>query len=232
MKNIAENLKRINENIARAAQKSGRTAGDVTLVAVTKTVGSQELLAALKTLREHGVCDFGENRVQELVEKQPLFDDKVNWHMIGHLQRNKVKNVVGRVAIIHSIDSLRLAEEISRVAVQRQVTADVLLEVNIAGEVSKHGITPGEAAALAAQVMSLPNLAIKGLMTLAPFVDNPEENRGYFKKMANLLDDIKAVAPGADMPFLSMGMTNDYEVAVEEGANIVRIGTAIFGERG
>ena len=233
MNNIAENLKRINENIARAAQKSGRRAEDITLIAVTKTITPQALTDMLETLLAAGVCNLGENRVQELTQKRPLFDHRVSWHMIGHLQRNKVKNVVGHVKMIHSVDSPRLAEEISRIAMQKQVVADVLIEINIAGETSKHGSAPDQAAALTRQIAALPGIAPRGLMTVAPFVANPEENRPHFRKMAELLETVKTAAgeQGANMPFLSMGMTNDYEVAIEEGANMVRVGTAIFGER-
>ena len=226
---IADNLKRINENIARAAQKSGRKAQDITLIAVTKTVEGQFLVDNLKVLLDNGVTNLGENRAQELTEKRPLLGDAVKWHMIGSLQRNKVRNVVGNVVLIHSVDSVKLAEEISRIAVRENVVADVLIEVNIADEDSKHGITPENVMALAQEVTPLPNIAIKGLMTIAPFVDDGEENRVHFRKMSGLFTEMKAA--GYDMEFLSMGMTIDYEVAIEEGANMVRIGTAIFGER-
>ena len=227
--NIADNLKTINENIARAAQKSGRRAADITLIAVTKSVSPEVLQGEINTLLANGVSNLGENRVQELMAKQPLCGDAVTWHMIGSLQRNKVRNVVGRVALIHSLDSLRLAEEISRIAVRENVIADVLIEVNIAGEDTKHGIAPEDAMALAADAAALPNIAVKGLMTIAPFVDDPEENRPHFREMARLFYMLKA--NGHDMLHLSMGMTVDYEVAIEEGATMVRIGTAIFGER-
>ncbi|MCL2376644.1 MAG: YggS family pyridoxal phosphate-dependent enzyme [Defluviitaleaceae bacterium] len=226
---IADNLKHINENIARAAQKASRKAEDITLIAVTKTVDGQFLQDNMQTLLTHGVTNLGENRAQELTEKRPLLGDAVKWHMIGHLQRNKVRNVVGNVVLIHSVDSVKLAEEISRIALRENVVADVLIEVNIADEGSKHGIAPEAAMALAREITSLPNIAIKGLMTIAPFVDDGEENRGHFRKMAELFSDLKIA--GFDMEFLSMGMTIDYEVAIEEGANMVRIGTAIFGER-
>ena len=224
MNDISENLKRINENIAAAAHKSGRQAADVKLIAVTKTISSEILTKHLDVLKANGVTDLGENRVQELVEKQPALEG-VNWHMIGHLQRNKVKNVVGQVSLIHSVDSLRLAEEISRVAVGRGLVADVLLEVNVAAESSKEGVAPEDTAAFAAQIAALPNISVKGLMTVAPFVTNPEENRRHFQKMAALNAQI------GNLPHLSMGMTNDYVVAIEEGATMVRLGTAIFGER-
>ena len=226
---IAENLNKINENIARAVQKSGRQAADITLIAVTKSVNPQVLQGKLDTLLTNGVSNLGENRVQELAAKQPLCGDDITWHMIGSLQRNKVRNVVGRVSLIHSLDSLRLAEEISRIAMRENVVADVLIEVNIAGEDTKHGIAPETVVDFAAEVAQLPNIAIKGLMTIAPFVDDGEENRLHFREMARLFDKLKSV--GHDMRHLSMGMTVDYEVAIEEGATMVRIGTAIFGER-
>ena len=227
--NIADNLKIINENIARAAQKSGRQAAEITLIAVTKSVSPQVLQGEIDTLLANGVSNLGENRVQELTAKQSLCGEAVTWHMIGNLQRNKVRNVVGRVALIHSLDSLRLAEEVSRIAVRENVVSDVLIEINIAGEGTKHGIPAEGAATLAADVAALPNIAIKGLMTIAPFVDDAEENRPHFREMARLFTEMKAA--GHDMRHLSMGMTIDYETAIEEGATMVRIGTAIFGER-
>jgi len=226
---IAENLKTINENIARAAQKSGRQADDITLIAVTKSVDPHVLQSEIGTLLACGVSHLGENREQELRAKQPLCGDSVTWHMIGHLQRNKVRNVVGRVAFIHSVDGLKLAEEISRIAVREDVVADVLIEVNIADEDTKHGIKPEAVMGLAAEIAQMPNIAIKGLMAIAPFVDDGEENRPHFQKMARLAGELKAA--GYDIQHLSMGMTIDYEVAIQEGATMVRIGTAIFGER-
>ena len=222
---ITENLKHINENIAAAAAKSGRNPEDITLIAVTKTIPAAVLQGYAPALLAGGVRNLGENRVQELVDKQPQIDS-FTWHMIGNLQRNKVKFVVGagNVALIHSVDSLRLAEEISRIAANRQVVADVLVEINIAAEDSKHGVSPANAKALTEQIAALPNIAVKGLMTVAPFVDNPEDNRPLFRTMAELNSD-------CGLPLLSMGMTNDYQVAIEEGANMVRIGTAIFGAR-
>jgi len=227
MNRVAENLRIINENIARAAKKSGRKAEDVTLIAVTKSVSPQELKNELETLLAAGVNHFGENRVQDLIAKQEhLSNDGVTWHMIGHLQRNKVRNVVGNVALIHSVDSLKLAQEISRIAVREDVVADVLIEINIGDEDSKHGIEAADVMALAAEIKELPNIAIKGLMAIAPFVDDGEENRPYFKEMARMAREMAAA--GYDVQYLSMGMTIDYEVAIEEGATMVRIGTAVF----
>jgi len=224
MNNITENLKRIKENIAAAAHKSGRQAADITIVAVTKTISPPNLANMFETLAENGISHLGENRVQELIEKQPLMPQNINWHMIGNLQRNKVKYIVGQVALIQSVTGLQLAQEISRIAIKKQVTADVLIEINIAQEATKHGAMPQEAASLAAAVAALPNVTLKGLMAMAPFTATAEENRGYFRQMAELREKI-----ALPLPILSMGMTNDYEVAIEEGANMVRIGTAIFG---
>ena len=228
---IADNLKRINENIAAAASKSKRKPSDIMLVAVTKTIAAALLQDEMQTLKNGNVQGFGENRVQELQEKQALLGSDVKWHMIGHLQRNKVKHVVGKTVLIHSVDSLKLAEEISRIAVMKHLETDVLIEVNIADEASKHGVSPEVAKELVHQAASLQNITVKGLMTVAPFVANPEDNRFYFKKMKELFEEINADAHGPNLQYLSMGMTNDYEVAIEEGANIIRIGTGIFGER-
>jgi len=228
---IADNLKRINENISAAAGKSKRQPSDIMLIAVTKTITAALLQAEMQVLKNGGVWGFGENRVQEMQEKQMLLSSDIEWHMIGHLQRNKVKYVVGRAAMIHSVDSLKLAEEISRIAVIKQLAVDILIEINIAEETSKHGINPEAAKEFVKQIASLQNLAVKGLMTVAPFVENPEENRSHFKKMAELFEEINADVCCPNLQYLSMGMTNDYEIAIEEGANIVRIGTGIFGER-
>ena len=225
---IADNLKRVKDNIANAAAKSGRTAEDILLVAVTKSVPAEVLRRHLDIFLAENVTNFGENRVQEMLEKQPLLGADIAWHMIGNLQRNKVKFVLVNAVLIHSVDSLRLVEEISRQAAIRGICADILLEINIGGESSKHGAAPSAAADFAAQVMALPNLSVQGLMAIAPFVDNPEQNRGHFKRMAALRDEISAKSC-MHMPILSMGMTGDYAVAIEEGATIVRVGTGIFG---
>ena len=181
---------------------------------------------------EAGARDFGENKVQELEEKIPNMPTDVRWHMIGHLQRNKVKFIVGKVYLIHSVDSLRLAEEISKEAVKKGVTVKILIEVNVAEEESKFGTTTEETTALIESVSKLPGVIIEGLMTIAPFTENPEENRKYFQKLKQLSVDIKTKnIDNVNMNVLSMGMTGDYLVAVQEGATYVRVGTGIFGER-
>lgn len=178
------------------------------------------------------VRDFGENKVQELTAKAEILPSALHWHMIGHLQRNKVKYIVDKACIIHSVDSLRLAEEISKAAQKKQVTAKILIEVNVAEEESKFGVRTSELLPLIEAISPLPNIAIKGLMTIAPYVENPEENRWIFQKLKNLSIDIKGKNfDNVTMDVLSMGMTGDYEVAIEEGATHVRVGTGIFGER-
>ena len=176
--------------------------------------------------------DFGENKVQEIMDKYPVLPKDIHWHMIGHLQRNKVKYIVDKVCLIHSVDSLRLAEEISSQAEKKQVEVDILVEVNIAQEESKFGVSCEEAIQLVEAISKLPHIHIQGLMAIAPFVENPEDNRGYFRQIKKLSVDImKKNIDNVSMSALSMGMTGDYMVAVEEGSTMVRVGTGIFGER-
>ena len=225
---IQENIKHVEEKIDAACKKSGRNPEDVTLIAVSKT----KPVSMLKEAYDYGCRDFGENKVQELVDKWEQLPKDIRWHMIGHLQRNKVKYIVDKVYLIHSVDSLRLAEEISKEAVKKDVTVSILVEVNVAQEESKFGTTCEEAYKLAEDIAKLPNIVIKGLMTIAPYVENSEENRQYFEKLHQIYVDI--VDKNIDnvyMEELSMGMTGDYEVAVTEGATYVRVGTGIFGER-
>lgn len=225
---LTERLDMVRENIRAACRRAGRDVSEVELVAVSKT----KPVSDIQVVYDAGIREFGENKVQEMNEKQAVLPSDINWHMIGHLQRNKVKNVVGTTKLIHSVDSIRLAEEISREAQKKQCVADILLEVNVAGEETKFGFTPEETPAVAEEVGRLPGLHVKGLMTSAPFVENAEENRKYFRKLRELAVDIrKKNIDNVDMVFLSMGMTNDYAVAVEEGATHVRVGTAIFGSR-
>ena len=226
---IRDNMKHVQERIEAACSKSGRDASDVTLIAVSKT----KPVELLKEAYEAGARDFGENKVQELLDKIPQMPSDVKWHMIGHLQRNKVKYIVDKVHLIHSVDSLRLAEEISKEAVKHGIVANILIEVNVAGEESKFGTTLEAAEQLVCDIARLPGICIKGLMTIAPFVENPEENREYFRKLKQLSVDImrKNVDNRSMGEVLSMGMTGDYTVAVEEGATYVRVGTGIFGER-
>ena len=186
----------------------------------------------LQEAYNEGCRNFGENKVQELVDKYEVMPKDIKWHMIGHLQRNKVKYIVDKVAMIHSVDSLRLAEEISKEALKKNVTVSVLIEVNVAGEETKFGVAPSEVEELLRQVAVLPGIVVKGLMTIAPFVDNPEDNRRYFAALKQLSVDItKKNIDNITMNVLSMGMTGDYTVAIEEGASFVRVGTGIFGER-
>lgn len=225
---ISERIEQVNTFITQACEKSGRDREDVTLIAVSKT----KPLSALQEAYTAGARDFGENKVQELTEKMPAMPQDVRWHMIGHLQRNKVKYIVGKVYLIHSVDSLRLAEEISKEAVKKQTTVNILIEVNVACEESKSGTTIEEAANLIEAISKLPGIRIQGLMTIAPFVKDPEENRFVFRKLKQLSVDIdRKNIDNVSMSVLSMGMTGDYRVAVEEGATYVRVGTAIFGER-
>lgn len=230
---IRKNLKHVQQNIERACENSGREVNDVTLIAVSKT----KPIEALQEAYDAGMRDFGENKVQELLEKCERLPQDVRWHMIGHLQRNKVKYIVDKVYMIHSVDSIRLAEEISKEAVKKQVTVNILIEVNIAEEESKFGCKAEYASDLVCQIAALPGICIKGLMTIAPFVENSQENRKYFAQLRELAVDIEkknidnSIKNVLFMDELSMGMTGDYEVAVEEGATYVRVGTGIFGER-
>lgn len=225
---IKENLANVRENIMKACGRSGRNPMDVTLVSVSKT----KPVSMLEEAYDADCRDFGENKVQEIMDKYPQLPRDIRWHMIGHLQRNKVKYIIDKVSLIHSVDSLRLAQEISRQAEKKKVDVDILLEVNIAGEESKYGIACAEAVQLAEAAAVLPHIHIKGLMTIAPFVSNPEDNRKYFRQIRKLSVDIEQKnIDNVTMSVLSMGMTGDYMVAIEEGATIVRVGTGIFGER-
>lgn len=225
---IHENLMQTRINIEKACERSGRSPGEVQLIAVSKT----KPVELLQEAYEAGVRDFGENKVQELTEKYDLLPKDIRWHMIGHLQRNKVKYLVGKVHLIHSVDSLRLAQEIQKEAQKRQMEVNILVEVNVAEEESKFGSTMEDALQLVREIALLPSVHIQGLMTVAPFVDNPEKNRRIFANLRQLAVDImRKNIDNVNMNVLSMGMTGDYQVAVEEGATCVRVGTGIFGER-
>lgn len=225
---VKENLEQVRENIRKACEKSGRDVNEVTLIAVSKT----KPIPMLQEAYDAGSRDFGENKVQEIMDKYPVLPEDIRWHMIGHLQRNKVKYIVDKVSLIHSVDSLRLAEEISSQAEKKQVEVDILVEVNIAQEESKFGTSRDEAIILVKEISKLPHIHVKGLMTIAPFVENPEDNRKYFKQIKELSVDImQKNIDNVSMGVLSMGMTGDYMVAIEEGATMVRVGTGIFGER-
>ena len=225
---ISDNIRKVEEKIAQSCERAGRADNEVTLIAVSKT----KPVALLKQAYDAGIRDFGEKKVQELVDKLPQLPDDIRWHMIGHLQRNKVKYIIDKVWLIHSVDSLRLAQEISREAVKRQITANILVEVNIAEEGSKFGAAAQEAEELVEAISRLPGICVKGLMTVAPYVEDAEQNRGFFRKLKQLSVDIaEKNIDNISMNILSMGMTGDYGVAVEEGATYVRVGTGIFGER-
>ena len=225
---IRENLDIVEKNIEAACSLGERKREKVKLIAVSKTKPVEMLQEAY----DYGCRDFGENKVQELVDKYEKMPKDIRWHMIGHLQRNKVKYIVDKVYLIHSVDSLRLAEEISKEAIKKDVTVSVLIEVNVAEEASKFGTTSEDAIALVEQIAKLPNIAIKGLMTIAPYVENAEENRVYFRKLKQIyVDIIRKNIDNVFMEELSMGMTGAYKVAITEGATYIRVGTGIFGER-
>ncbi|MBE5952862.1 MAG: YggS family pyridoxal phosphate-dependent enzyme [Lachnospiraceae bacterium] len=225
---LKENLLSVKNKIETACKKTGRNVDEITLIAVSKT----KPLSDIEELIAYGTMEFGENKVQELVDKYENVSTPVNWHLIGHLQTNKVKYIVDKACLIHSVDSLKLAKEIEKEAVKKNVIANILVQVNVANEDSKFGLESGEVFDLVESISKLSNIKIKGLMTIAPFVENPEGNRGYFRQLKQLSLDIKSKnIDNVDMSILSMGMTNDYEVAIEEGATMVRVGTGIFGER-
>lgn len=228
MEGIAQNIRQVESRIDAACSRSGRDRQDVTLIAVSKTKPVSMLMEAY----DYGCRHFGENKVQELVDKYEQMPKDIKWHMIGHLQRNKVKYVVDKAYLIHGVDSLRLAEEISKEAIKKNIIAHILVEVNVAGEETKFGTSGEEALALVRKISDLPSIQVEGLMTIAPYVENPEKNREYFKSLYQLSVDIsRKNIDNVNMDVLSMGMTGDYEVAVEEGATYVRVGTGIFGER-
>ena len=208
---LTENVIEVEKHVQAACDRAGRSRDEVTLIAVSKTKPVSDIEEVLTT----GILDYGENKVQELSDKYEVLPKNIRWHMIGHLQRNKVKYLIGKVVLIHSVDSLRLAEQIEHEAAKADIVMPVLIEVNVAEEESK-----------------MPHIKIRGLMTIAPFTDNPEDNRIYFRKLKQLSVDIKSKnIDNVDMDELSMGMTGDYEVAIEEGATMVRVGTGIFGKR-
>lgn len=236
---IANNLDAIRERIKAAALKAGRNPEDITLIAVSKLNPAESVLAAI----EHGQTDFGENWVKEMLEKQAEVEKslsevsygtpgEIKWHFIGHLQTNKVKQLIGKTVLIHSVDSVKLATFIDNESKKKDTVTDILLEINIGDEESKYGIGPNDAVKFADSLKDLKNIRIRGLMTVAPICDDPEANRPYFKKMRELFVDIKSKNyDNISMDILSMGMTLDFETAIEEGATHVRVGTGIFGAR-
>lgn len=225
---VVDNYNKIKEEVIQTAVKAGRNPEDVTLIAVSKT----KPLADIEELIRIGVLDFGENKVQELCDKYENVSKPVRFHQIGHLQTNKVKYVVDKAYMIHSLDSLKLAKEIEKEAAKKNVIAQVLIEVNVAEEDSKFGLKLQEVIPFLMEIKDFSHIHVNGLMTIAPFVDDPEDNRKYFRALKQLsLDIICENIDNIDMNVLSMGMTNDFKVAIEEGATMVRVGTAIFGQR-
>ncbi|MDP9069055.1 MAG: YggS family pyridoxal phosphate-dependent enzyme [Actinomycetota bacterium] len=222
---VSRRYEEVRARVAAAAERGGRSGDEVTLVAVSKGFPGDVVAEAVRA----GAVHLGENRVQELREKAIAFPTGVRWHFIGHLQTNKARQVVGVASLIHSVDRLALADELARRARIRGVAQDVLIEVNVSGEATKHGIEPAAAPALAEQVAALDPLVVRGFMTMAPLSPEPEESRPYFAELRELRDRVEAVVPSATE--LSMGMTRDFEVGVEEGATLVRVGEAIFGPR-
>lgn len=225
---LRENLKQVEENIQIACKKANRKREEVTLIAVSKT----KPIEMLQTIYDEEIRDFGENKVQEMCDKMEVLPKDIRWHMIGHLQTNKVKYIVGKTKLIHSVDSIKLANEIQKQAVKQDVIVPILIEVNIANEETKFGITKEETIEMVKAIANLDHIRIMGLMTIAPFVSDPEDNRLYFRSIKQLSVDINNQnIDNVSMDVLSMGMSGDYMVAIEEGATMVRVGTGIFGER-
>lgn len=225
---LRENLQDVERRIQEACLRAGRKREEITLIAVSKT----KPIPMLEEIYQEEIRDFGENKVQELTQKEEVLPKDIRWHMIGHLQRNKIKYIVDKTTLIHSVDSIRLAEAIHKEAQKKGIVADVLLEVNVAEEESKFGFFYDEVLPALETLKTFSNIRIRGLMTIAPFVENPEENRSVFASLKQLSVDIaEKNIDNIEVEILSMGMTNDFEVAIEEGATMIRVGTAIFGER-
>lgn len=225
---VTENLETVEKKIEMACLRANRDREDVKLIAVSKTKPVEMIREAM----DAGIRTFGENKVQELLRKQDEIPEELDWHMIGHLQRNKVRQIVGKVKRIHSVDSYRLAEQIQKESEKKGICTDILIEVNVAKEESKFGILPEETESLLRDIAKFSNVHVCGLMTIAPFVSNPEDNRIHFRNLRKLLVDINSKnIDNINISELSMGMTGDYEVAIEEGATYVRVGTGIFGNR-
>jgi len=226
---IKDSIKDITKRISQAAQKAGRDPGEITLVCVTKGIDPYRISEAVM----YGATDIGENRVQEAVAKKKEVMPGVKWHLIGHLQTNKVKAAIENFDLIHSVDSLKLACKIDKEAKLAGKTANILIQVNTSGEESKYGILPEEISVFLNEVSKLENINIEGLMTITPLSDDPEKVRPYLKRLKEIFEGIKQdyLLGNVEMRYLSMGMSQDFEVAIEEGANLVRIGTAIFGRK-
>lgn len=225
---LKSNYDNVRDKITATCNATGRKPEDVTLIAVSKTKPAEDILV----LYNHGVRDFGENKVQELTEKYEQLPKDIRWHLIGHLQTNKVKYIVDKVHLIHSVDSVKLAEQIEKEAAKKDVIVNILVQVNVANEDTKFGLDAEETLKNVETISKFSHIRIKGLMTIAPFVENGEENRKYFNNLKQLSVDIqKKNIDNVSMDFLSMGMSGDYETAIEEGATLVRVGTSIFGMR-
>lgn len=225
---VAKNLSIVRKKIKNACIRAGRDPSEVTLIAVSKT----KPVSMIRECMENGQTVFGENKAQELSAKLDEISEPLDWHFIGHLQRNKVKYVAGNVKLIHSVDSIRLAEAINNEASKKNIVCDILAEVNVANEESKFGLAKEDVYDFVSKTAALKNIKLRGLMTIAPYVEDPEKNRLYFRFLRNLLIDINSKnIDNISMDVLSMGMTGDYEVAIEEGATMVRVGTGIFGSR-
>ncbi|MFA6309323.1 MAG: YggS family pyridoxal phosphate-dependent enzyme [Clostridia bacterium] len=225
---ITKNIEDIKRRVEKAAIKSGRKFEDIKIIAVTKTIDSERINEVL----DENILDLGENRVQEICRKYDEIKRPCNWHMIGHLQTNKVKYIINKVAMIHSLDSFELAQELQKRAKRAGISMDVLVEVNVSGEISKYGIAPKDVLDFIKKASVFPNIKIKGLMTIAPNAQNTEDIRMVFKEIYKIFLDIrKENINNIDINYISAGMSNDFEVAIEEGANIVRVGTSIFGKR-
>lgn len=225
---LKDNYENVEQCIVSACNNVNRNRKDITLISVSKT----KPVNMLKEIYDCGSRDFGENKVQEIQEKYPLLPSDIKWHMIGHLQRNKVKYIIDKVQLIHSVDSYRLAEEINIQAKKKNIVMPILIEVNVANETTKFGVSLEDTLQLITDISLLENVSIKGLMTIAPYVENPEDNRAIFRQLKELFIDISTKnIDNVNMDILSMGMTNDYMIAIEEGATMVRVGTGIFGER-
>lgn len=225
---LSENLNQVEQKITESCKNSNRNREEVTLIAVSKT----KPVETVKEAYDLGVRVFGENKVQELLDKYEALPKDIHWHMIGHLQRNKVKYIIDKVDLIHSVDSVRLAETIEKEAAKKDLIVNILIEVNVAKEESKFGLMPEELDEFIDRIADFSHIRVKGLMTIAPFVENSESNRAVFRSLRKLSVDIDGKnIDNVNVSVLSMGMTNDYQVAIEEGATMVRVGTGIFGER-
>lgn len=225
---ICENLKEVEEKIEAACKRAGRDRSEITLIAVSKT----KPVEMLEEVYQTGIREFGENKVQEMMDKYEVLPKDIHWHMIGHLQTNKVKYIIDKVDLIHSVDSMKLAETIEKEAAKKNLTANILVEVNVAEEESKFGLKMEEVIPFIEKISAFSHVRVCGLMTIAPFVENSEENREIFTNLRKLSVDINAKnIDNVNVSILSMGMTNDYAVAIEEGATMVRVGTGIFGAR-